>query len=180
MATFTAIVTAHADKDNIVRTLDHLLNVQTRPPEEIIALASDIEVDDISDQFPSVIMCVEPNRNDWGHEKRATGLDMANCEYVGWFNHDDSYSPTYIEEMVGEADRGADVVYCGWSKLQRPTFSLNSSTSGNYIVNTALAREAGYTDRHYEADGTFINRIAGVAKSIKFLDKVLYFHNEVK
>ena len=82
--------------------------------------------------------------------------------------------------MMWQAELGNDVVYCGWSKAATPRFQLGSSTSGNYIAKVDVARKAGYTDRHYEADGTFINRIAAVAQSIKFLPGILYFHNEVK
>ncbi len=82
--------------------------------------------------------------------------------------------------MMSEAEDGHDAVYCGWSKASTPNFRSGSSTSGNYIVSTTLAREAGYTDRHYEADGTFIEKIASRSKSLKFVPKVLYFHNEVR
>jgi hypothetical protein len=82
--------------------------------------------------------------------------------------------------MMWQAELGNDVVYCGWSKDSAPQFRSAKSTSGNYIVKVDVARKAGYTDRHYEADGTFIDRIAAVTNSIKFLSGTLYFHNEVK
>ena len=179
MATFTAIVTAHADEAGMLRTVAALLS-QTRPPDEIIVLASDTPCEIARKLYTGATFYAEPNLNDWGHEKRAKGLDLATSDYAGWFNHDDSYEPNYIAEMMWQAELGNDVVYCGWSKAATPEFRSGSSTSGNYIVKVDVARKAGYTDRHYEADGTFINKIAAVANSIKFLPGTLYFHNEVK
>jgi glycosyltransferase involved in cell wall biosynthesis len=179
MATFTAIVTAHEDEAGMVRAVDALL-AQSRKPDEIIVLASDIDCSVARKRYTGVTFYQEPNLNDWGHDKRAKGLDLATSDYAGWFNHDDSYDPHYIAEMMWQAELGHDVVYCGWSKASTPQFRANISTSGNYVVKVEVARRAGYTDRHYEADGTFINRIAEATNSIKFLPGILYFHNEVK
>jgi len=153
---------------------------QTRVPNEIIVLASDIDCSEAERAYPSVSFHREPNLGDWGHDKRAKGIDLATSDYAGWFNHDDSYDQNYISEMMRQGELGHDVVYCGWSKDSSPQFKSGSSTSGNYIVKLDIARKAGYTDRHYEADGTFIDRIAAATKSIKFLKGTLYFHNEVK
>ena len=156
------------------------LEGQTRIPDETIALCSDIDLDGIQESFPSVKLHIEPDRSDWGHEKRAKGLDLATSEYIGWFSQDDSYDKDFILKMTEVAYAGADVVFCGWNKNQSPSFALGQSTSGNYIAKTSYARSAGYTDRHYEADGTFISRLADLRGKIEFLPKVLYFHNEVK
>ena len=177
MASITVVVTAHADSENLVRILE-LLGNQTQKPDEIIALCSEINLEGIWQQFPWVRFYEEPNLNDWGHDKRAKGLDLATSDYTGWFNHDDSYDKTYIEKMM--ANEGSDVVFCGWSKSSTPSFSAGSSTSGNYIVKTSYARNVGYKDRHYEADGTFINGLAGQGGKITRVEEVLYFHNEVR
>lgn len=163
----------------MVRTIASLMS-QKRKPDEIIVLVSEIDLTNARIAFPEVRFYEEPNLNDWGHGKRAKGLDLATSDYTGWFNHDDSYHQSYIEIMMMDAEFGNDVVYCGWSKHDQPGFVLGQSTSGNYIVRTDLARKAGYTDRHYEADGTFINRIAALNPKIRFVNKVLYFHNEVR
>lgn len=161
------------------RTLNALL-AQSRKPDEVIVLASDIDLEEIRKKHTGVSFYAEPNLNDWGHAKRAKGLDLATKDYIGWFNHDDSYDPHYIAEMMWLAELGSDVVYCGWSENHNPQFRASNSTSGNYIVKVDVARKAGYTDRHYEADGTFIERISAITKSIKFLDGIMYYHNEVR
>lgn len=179
MASITVVVTAHADSENLVRTLESLGN-QTQKPDEIIALCSEINLEGIWQRFPWIRFYEEPNLSDWGHAKRAKGLDLATSEYITWFNHDDSYDKTFIQEMMESASDDADVVYCGWNKIPTPSFVASQSTSGNFIAKTTYARQAGYLDRHYEADGTFINRLASLGGKIEFLPKVLYFHNEVK
>jgi hypothetical protein len=180
MATLTAIVTAHADEQNLRRILKDLQEWQVRKADEIIALASDIDLTVLQSEFPKVRFYEETNLGDWGHAKRAKGLDLATSDYAGWFNHDDSYHPDYILDMMRLAESGSDVVYCGWSKNSHPSFSHSSSTSGNFIVKIDKARSAGYVDRHYEADGTFIKKISDKTDKIAFCDRVLYYHNEVR
>jgi len=160
----------------MMRTVKSLID-QTRAPDEIIVLASNISCTEAKAAYPQVSFCEEPDLNDWGHAKRAKGLDLATSDYTGWFNHDDSYSRDYIEKMMAHED--SDVVFCGWNKSSTPNFSSGSSTSGNYIVKTSYARSVGYKDRHYEADGTFINGLAGHGGKITRVVQVLYFHNEV-
>ena len=161
----------------MIRTVDALL-LQSRKPDEIIVLASDIDLEEARKRYTGVTFYAEPNLNDWGHDKRAKGLDLATSDYTGWFNHDDSYDKTYIEKMM--ANEGSDVVFCGWNKSSTPNFSAGRSTSGNYIVKTSYARTVGYKDRHYDADGTFINGLAGQGGKITRVEEVLYFHNEVR
>ena len=161
----------------MIRTVDALL-LQSRKPDEIIVLASDIDLEEARKRYTGVTFYAEPNLNDWGHDKRAKGLDLATSDYTGWFNHDDSYDKTYIEKMM--ANESSDLVFCGWNKSSTPNFSAGSSTSGNYIVKTSYARNVGYQDRHYEADGTFINGLAGQGGKITRVEEVLYFHNEVR
>ena len=161
----------------MIRTVDALL-LQSKKPDEIIVLASDIDLEEARKRYTGVTFYAEPNLNDWGHDKRAKGLDLATSDYTGWFNHDDSYDKTYIEKMM--ANKGSDVVFCGWNKSSTPNFSAGSSTSGNYIVKTSYARTVGYKDRHYDADGTFIDGLAGQGGKITRVEEVLYFHNEVR
>lgn len=178
--TFTAVVTAHADGPNLYRAVDALLH-QTQPPDEILVFYSEIpalEMNNIVPRLPySVKWSREPNLNDWGHDKRAKGLAAATQDYLGFFNHDDSYDRRYIEKMLAKADYlDLDYVFCAWNSIPNCQFHLGSSTSGNWIGRTSLVKEAGYTDRHYEADGTLINRVARLGVGAK-IDEILYFHN---
>lgn len=174
--TFTAVVTAHAQDPS--KILGNLL-YQTRKPDEIIVLWSDldpVDVELLERDFPYVWFGESVNQNDWGHSKREMGLILARAEVVGFFNADDSYDLTYVEKMMAEIEAGADVAYCSWNTIPHCDFAPGSSTSGNFIVRTDIARRAEYRDRHYEADGTFIERVREIARVAR-VDDLLYFHN---
>lgn len=181
MPSFTAVCAVHdADYRPILNTLLQ----QSRIPDEILVFVSaDKQAIELRHNGSNVRLFAVANRNDWGHEKRALGLRLASCEYIGWFNHDDRYAPTYIEEMLAPcAGELADVVYCDWREGQHPDiavseFRAGSSTAGNWIAKTDLVREAGYPGRHYSADGELINRVAAVASRVVRVPRCLYFHN---
>ncbi len=180
--TFTAVVTAHADDPNPM--ISQLLS-QTRRPDEILVYISDKPEDvDLAliEDIPGVKVFVVPNRNDWGHEKRAMGLAAASSDYVGFFNADDEYVRIYIERMMEAAERGKlGVVYCEWVGRDRPygltKFRTHSSTAGNWIGRTALLRTAGYTSRDYAADGVFIERVRSLRPTVGRINDILYQHN---
>ena len=174
--TLTAIVTAHGESPH--RILGQLL-YQTRRPDEILVFCSDVpDLAGLREDFTMVDAILErPNLMDWGHEKRAEGVLLADSDYIGFFNHDDTYASTYVEEMMARAEAGADVVYCAWNRIPGCGFQTCSSTSGNFIVRTALARAAGYRSRAYEADGHFIEAINALDPKIARVDDILYFHN---
>ena len=173
--TFTAIVTAHAqDPSKILGNLMY----QTRKPDEIIVLYSDVDgIEKLKEHFGSVWFGNMENQNDWGHAKRAMGIYLAEGDAVGFFNADDSYDIHYVERMMAEIEAGADVVYCAWNTIPGCLFARGSSTSGNFVVRTGLARAVGYADRHYEADGTFIDALQRHATHVHRVDDLLYFHN---
>lgn len=133
---------------------------------------------ELREDFPAVTFHVREDRQDWGHAKRAEGIEIATGDYLAFFNDDDSYELDFIETML-EAVDGYDVAYCAWNRIPKCEFRTCSSTSGNYIVRTGLARQVGYTGRDYSADGTFIEDLkrAGAAIAPK-VERILYRWNE--
>jgi hypothetical protein len=161
------------------------LMYQTRPPDELIVLASDTpELEGLRKRFTPVLAdygirsrwYAEENLNDWGHAKRDRGILLANCEWVGFFNDDDSYDNGYIEKMVAAGEQ-ADIVYCDWTGIPDCKFRPGSSTSGNFIVRRHIAQSVGWNKRHYEADGAFIDGVKKKAGQIVKLPELLYRHN---
>lgn len=181
MSTFTAVVTSHANEEGLRRILGQLL-YQTRQPDEVLVFASDTpgleRVDeDFDGRFDHLTVFLEENRDDWGHEKRAKGVWEASGEYLGFFNDDDAYTTDYVEKMLAAADAAAaDVVYCDWN-ITGCTLALGSSTSGNFIVRSALARNVGYRHRVYEADGLFLEDLKQWEPVVVKVPEVLYTHN---
>lgn len=192
---FTAVITAHDQE--IQPIIKDLLN-QTRRPDEVLVYWSGestmsfkklfwerevVAADPPDDKLLTIQLHSQPNLNDWGHNKRDTGLRAASGDFIGFFNADDHYPKTYIETMMREAEKpGTGFVYCWWHPMGRCTPALGSSTSGNFIVRQDLAKVAGYwKDRHYEADGTFIDAVVKAAEkrgsSVIEVPEILYYHN---
>lgn len=180
MTTFTAIVTSHGNERGL-RSILGQLRYQTRKPDETIVFYSRGGAYDelrLREDFPEASFHSRLNRKDWGHEKRAEGVLAATSDWLGFFNDDDTYTADYVEKML-TASNGVDAVWCWWNgRSNGCRFALGDSTSGNFIVRIAVAREAGYTDRIYEADGTFIDRVAALAVRAAEVPEVLYRHNE--
>lgn len=157
------------------------LRYQTRPPDEVIVLLSGLkphEVATLREDFPDVTFHEREDRQDWGHEKRAEGLELATGDFIGFFNDDDSYSIDYLEMMLAAVGEGYDVAYCAWNSIPDCEFRTHSSTSGNWIVRTSIARAAGYRSRHYAADGDFIEDVKSVGAMVApKIEDILYFHN---
>lgn len=175
--TVTAVVCSHANPSGLRHILGQL-RYQTRPPDETIVLCSDTpDVARLREEFPEAEFLERPNREDWGHEKRDEGLCRATSDWVGFFNDDDSYSRRYLELMLSAASTDVDAVYCNWNEQPDVGFHLASSTAGNFLVRRGVGRQAGYTDRVYEADGLFINRVSRLADRIVRVDEILYHHN---
>lgn len=177
MPTITAVVTSHANVRGLRSILGNL-HYQTRHPDETLCFVSGIsraEFCRLAEEFPWVQFFFEDDLADWGHAKRSAGVERATREYVGFFNDDDSYSLDYIERML---EPRADAVYCAWNEQPECVFSSGSSTSGNFIVRSEIAKKIGYpSDAVYENDGVFINRINNHAKSIVKVNDILYTHN---
>jgi hypothetical protein len=173
--TFTAVVVSHANEPGL-RSILGCLRYQTRPPDETIALCSNTRLPDLREDFPDVTFLAVENQNDWGHEKRATGLAAASCDWVGFFNDDDSYSLDYLERMLAEAAE-ADAVFCEWNENPGCDFHIYRSTAGNFIVRAALAKKVGWRSRVYEADGHFIEALNAAGARVVKVPELLYHHN---
>lgn len=177
---FTAVVVSHANPGGLAHILGQL-RYQTRPPDETLVYVSGTSPAELAllrEQFHEASFQVEESYDDWGHEKRAKGLDDATGDFLGFFNDDDSYAADYLERMLSEqAERAADVVYCSWNEQPDCDFHLMHSTAGNFICRAELGREAGYTERVYVADGHFIEALNGLAPVVAKVEDVIYFHN---
>lgn len=171
---------SHANEPGLRTILGNLM-YQHRKPDETIVLVSGMssaQVAELREDHPLTPFHVREDRQDWGHEKRAEGLELVTGDFLGFFNDDDAYRLDYIKRMMELVEEGYDVAYCAWNSIPNCEFRTNSSTSGNYIVRTSLARATGYPGRGYAADGEFIEALkaAGAVIAPKIED-VLYFHN---
>lgn len=176
----TAVVTCHERTDRL-RNILGCLRYQTRPPDETLVYVSGVGADELqtlSKEFQDLEFSLQPDLEDWGHDKRRQGLADARGDVIGWFNDDDDYDRDYIQKLLQPIVDGADVAFCNWShRPEECVFEANCSTSGNFLVRTTLAREVGWTGRDYAADGDFINGLAERTKLIVYVAENLYSHN---
>jgi glycosyltransferase involved in cell wall biosynthesis len=179
---FTAVLTVHdADYRPI---LNNVLS-QTRKADEVLVFVSvEHQAIELRSDDPTVRFYVVANKNDWGHEKRALGLRLASSDAIAWFNHDDSYEPTFVERMMEALEAGADIAFCNWSHdgpqnniRVNTEFRGGDSTSGNWVGRTGLIRSVGYVFRDYSADASLINAIVATKPLITKIDMPLYHHN---
>lgn len=174
--TVTAVVTTHDNPEGLHAMLSQLHN-QTRLPDEIRVYASDTEPHELQYLLADAVS-VEPNLNDWGHAKRRKGLAECSGDYVGFFNDDDHYDPTYLERLMAHA--GPDLIYSDWHTKDNRVFhaepKLGSITSGCFLVRACFAREVGYLHDRYEADGLFIDDLVAAGASMVRVREALYWH----
>lgn len=170
---FSAIVTCHnSDPNPIIR----MLRRQTLPPDEILVETSGecARIEEPVNHWDHV-----PDEHDYGYRKRNRMAQFAKGKWLGFFNHDDSYHPRYIELMralIGEHD----IVYCDWSTIpQNCTWERAVSTVGNFIVHREKFLEVGgfptLAEDEGHADARFIEATADVPHI--HLPAILYYHN---
>lgn len=185
VSTLTICITTH-DHPRLLHKVLGNMRYQTRRPDEILVYASRSEDGPIYDltrfreEFPEARFWLTEDFRDWGHEKRAMGIDEASSDYIGFVADDDEYVPEYVERMMGELEKapGTDAIYCDWSLGADVKFQFGSSTAGNFFVRVEKAREVGWTSREYAADGLFINAVNECSDSIAKIPENLYWHNK--
>lgn len=169
--TISVIVTAHADKEQLVSFLERLKK-QTHQPDELIVCMSDITPDGIK----ADMLVLDKNRNDWGHHKRDIGLRLATKEYVCFMNSDDEYDPSFINKMLTV---NKDLMFCDWDENGRPQVSypsIGTITAGNFVIRRKLAQSVGWNGRTYIADGEFIMRVMETSPAYEHVPEFLYTH----
>lgn len=175
--TFTAVVIAHGDSEKTERCVN-MLKQQTYKDIEINVYCSDLGM---LTMHSDVNYFNQPNRNDFGQEKAAHGLNAARGTYVGFFNIDDEYESNYIEKMVRKAKaEDLDLVYCDFINKEGSTIfgqpKINIGTRGMFIVRTDVGRKIGYNHRDYGADGRFLEELVAAGVKHARLEEVLYRH----
>jgi glycosyltransferase involved in cell wall biosynthesis len=133
--------------------------------------------------------------NDHGHSLRAIAIEQCNSEFIMITNDDNYYVPVFLEKMFEKIDgERLEFVLCDMVHNYdwRPRGGKDSYNAfiteprkdrvdiGCFIVKTAVAKEVGFRDRSFAADGTFVDDImafrGGVIQWGK-VDKVLFVHN---
>jgi|ERR1051325_809646 hypothetical protein len=181
MTTLTAIVTAHDESPTSILCN---LGQQTVVPDQVLVGMSKPPA---SWQMPPlpfpVTLVTSPDEKDFGYRKRNRLITAATSHFVGFFCHDDSYSPEYIQTMIETAEAyGADVVFCPWNDIPNCKFAGCSSTLGNFIVRTQLLKEQGGFPAPHDGnegmrDAALIEMLKYTGAKIVSAGALMYYHN---
>jgi len=177
----TAIVTCHMETPTSM--LCNLATQDIEPHQVLVGVSKLPPVYRLPPMPFTVEMFFGPDEGDYGYAKRNRLLQLSLSEWTGFFNHDDSYAPNFIEAMTTLGDETeADVVYCPWSGIPRCTFRPQSSTLGNWIARTSLLKRLGgfplHPKGHAWRDAGMIELLQREAKFIAKHPDILYFHNK--
>lgn len=129
--TFAAIVTCY---ESTPMPMINCLNNQTRPPDEIYVSCCPEGSTPSHSTDPRIQWCEAPPEHDFGFAARNRMAARADADYIGFFSHDDSYHPEYIERMMTAAKDGAQIVWCPWSDRPKCEWKACDSTLGNFII----------------------------------------------
>ena len=130
--------------------------------------------------------------NDYGHSLREIALMEATSKYLLLTNDDNYYTPNFIEELMPALESGNfDISYCnmihshmtyrspspiGYQPLYTQT-QLGWIDIGSFIFNTKLGQAAGFSDRGFDADGLFLERMMRNGARAFKIEKFLFVHN---
>ena len=130
--------------------------------------------------------------NDYGHTLREMALHRSSADYLLLTNDDNYYVPIFVEEILREIDNeNPDIVYfdmvhshimgdlpnpIGYQTLITEP-RLNRIDIGSFVFRTELGKVAGFTDREFNADGRFFERMLEFSPKLKKIEKVLFVHN---
>lgn len=122
--------------------------------------------------------------NDFGHSQREQGLKYCHGDYMMWTNEDNYYAPVFLEKMLAAAAiTEADFIYCDMIhshqnyRLFQTSPRLGMIDMGAFIVKESIAKQLGFTDRDYCADGHFVDKAVALGIKTVKAEGVLFVHN---
>jgi glycosyltransferase involved in cell wall biosynthesis len=177
----------------LCQTLDNwkLLVIHDGPDEKMKSILERYADENENIEF----MFTETRYNDYGHTLRDMGIQMADTEFLMLTNDDNYYMPVFLEYMFNSIRaNNLDFVLCDMIHshnnpgvyIQQPynlfkSFpKLNYIDIGNFIVKTSIAKDVGFKDRSFGADGIFVEQIRmryGERLRIGKVTNILFVHN---
>lgn len=118
MATLSVIVPVYNTAPYLARALDSVL-CQTGAEIEVIAVndgSTDTSAEILAEyEKKDARVRVFTKENGGLADARNLGIEHARGEYLAFLDSDDAFSPDFVREMLGKAEReGLDMVLCDW------------------------------------------------------------------
>lgn len=164
-----------------LKNMIHTIKNQTYPIHELKIFCSGYDEEVIKSL--GVDYSMEPDRKDWGHDKRAKALKWFTGDYILTASDDDQYLFTFLERMIksiGEAR--PDIIFCDFATKTRPEYYLEASlnrgciTNGCLLTSKEIAATVEYTDRNYGGDWNFVSDCISAGALFHHVPETLFFH----
>jgi len=168
--------------------LEHILYViseQTVQPDKVEVYYSGYEgseLDDLQDKYRSYEWHSQPDRKDWGHDKRAIALHNCTNDWIITMNDDDQYPFVFLEFMINHArSNKADIIYCDFATRTNKDFFIDAGlergriTNGCMMISKEVANTVPYTHRTYAGDWFFVEECLKRGKTFSKLSNLLFF-----
>lgn len=170
-----------------LKKLEHILYViseQTVQPDKIEVYYSGYvnELDALQDKYPRCIWMSQPDRKDWGHDKRAVALQHCTTDWIVTMNDDDQYPFVFLELMLQHAKLNqAGIIYCDFATRTNIDFFVESKlerghiTNGCLLISKEVATTIPYEHRTYAGDWFFVEECLRRGVTFSKLNKLLFF-----
>ena len=134
------------------------------------------------------VSCTGVRANNFGHNLRQTGFNLAyreGCNWIGTMNADCWYAPVYFEWMLMEANKAeANFVYCNmvhshkmWGPM-KTAIRRGSIDAGSWLASSTLTSNVQWSSVEFAADWLFIDKLSKVKGfSAAKVDGYLFTHN---
>lgn len=128
-----------------LRKLEHLLYIiseQTVQPDVVEVYYSGYEHGELNilqEKYKDHKWIIQPDKKDWGHDKRAIALACCQTDWIVTMNDDDQYPFVFLEFMLqaGKTSK-ADIVYCDFSTRTNPDFCVDAKLERGHITNGCM------------------------------------------
>jgi len=134
------IIPVYNSESFIPKCLDAILNQKTKYDYEVICIndGSKDRSGEILKQYqvkyPERLIVFE-QENQGISAARNKGIELANGEYIGFIDNDDTVTPDYIEQILHRAkETEADIVQCGYSNNTINGDLLSEVKNGDHII----------------------------------------------
>ncbi len=169
-----------------LKKLEHILYCiyeQTVQPDKVVVYYSGYdgnELDDLQDKYRCEWKS-QPDRKDWGHDKRAKALQECTTDWIVTMNDDDQYPFVFLEFMLQHArPNKAGIVYCDFATRTNVDFFVEAKLERGHITNGCMliSREAAkvpYEHRTYAGDWFYVEECIKRGVIFSKLSKLLFF-----
>lgn len=171
-----------------LKKLEYLLyqiSEQTTQPDKVEVYHSgydDGELNILQNKYPNYNFISQPDKKDWGHDKRAVALQHCTTDWIVTMNDDDQYPFVFLEFMLQAGKTSeADVVYCDFATRTNESFFVNAElerghiTNGCMLINQRVALSIPYSHRTYAGDWFFVEECVRSGVRFHKLDMCLFF-----